>query len=461
MLNVWIETAAIFFLATISLASTSISSSQLDSSLLSIAKEPPSQQEQQGSRQRKAVANGDDVTDPSRYPYFARIDFDGSQACGGSLIHPEFVLSAAHCFLYLDEEVTVFLGVLDVEDYTRQARVRKITNHPAYDDVTLFNDVALIHVDPVDFAEPIKFNMDRKVLQPGDSVTVVGFGKMETQEFADTLQEVELKVTSDGQCDVEHQMAGGIVGMSMLCALDAPLRQDACVADSGGPLMVLGDGPDQDLQVGVVSSGIGECGQAESSGVYSEVAYFSEWINTFICENADNPPKNCTTTANSEVEALIIDRDAGDVCQDFSGAFYIDWWTGFQRCDWVREETREYIYCTRDHEAWFQCPFTCHACTYDDEEYEEIPTFSESSKQTLPILMFVFAGLFLLAVCGWMGGWGYLSRCCCRSCCNRNEEGKELIEGDGAADSNRSESSCNLEELEGFHNRRRVHQEKR
>ena len=193
------------------------------------------QQQQQQQQHRRDVANGYDVTDPTRYPYFVRFDFNGIQGCGGTLIHEEFILTAAHCF-YEGETIDAYVGgVINATDSDIDLLTIPVddplTIHPLYDDFDGTSDVALYQVDPVYWADPIggvESRPQNETLSAGDPVTVIGFGKIETQGYIDELQEADLFITDDEQCDIEHKRTGGIDGPSMICALDADNNQDAC-----------------------------------------------------------------------------------------------------------------------------------------------------------------------------------------------------------------------------------------
>jgi hypothetical protein len=350
---------------------------------------------------------GGQDADPSRYPYFVRLDFDGEFGCGGSLIHSDFVLTAAHCAFPQD------LGSLTVaflDNTTGNASstaisrtVTQIIQHHIYDDWSEAHDVALLRIDPPapDNIPLLQYSQDRSALQPGDLLTVIGVGSTVGTDHggsADVLQEVQVPVVDDSACDPLYEDT--LHRKAMLCAGGVE-GKDSCSGDSGGPLLVLGpDGPASDVQVGVVSFGGHRCGDASQPGVYAEVAYVADWIESILCQQSTFPPPGCRVSVDFSTDPLRW--TANDTCRDFAGAFYTDWWHQFRRCDWLREKSRTSLYCEPDQEAWVQCPLTCHACTYeiDEDQLDLIDgdvddlSFDEYSKPIALVFVFIFSCVF-------------------------------------------------------------------
>mmetsp|Transcript_4522 Transcript_4522/g.8079 ORF Transcript_4522/g.8079 Transcript_4522/m.8079 type:complete len:348 (+) Transcript_4522:939-1982(+) len=113
--------------------------------------------------------------------------------------------------------------------------------------------------------------------------------------FPDDLQEVDLEVISNDECDnfkIGRDSYEGLIYDNMLCTYTE--GKDACQGDSGGPLIVQGNSPEEDVQVGIVSWGVG-C--AALPGVFSRISEAYSWTVDTVC-NEDNgsndpPPSLC------------------------------------------------------------------------------------------------------------------------------------------------------------------------
>ncbi|KAL3763296.1 hypothetical protein ACHAWU_008999 [Discostella pseudostelligera] len=110
------------------------------------------------------------------------------------------------------------------------------------------------------------------------------------QNMPDELMIVELEVISNADCEKAESGTdsyNGYISDDMLCTEHE--GQDACQGDSGGPLIIPGYDPESDVQVGVVSWGIG-C--AFLPGVFSRVSTNYGWIQQTVCGSSKDPPVN-------------------------------------------------------------------------------------------------------------------------------------------------------------------------
>ena len=390
---------------------------------------------------RKTIIGGQDAH-PSRYPYFVRLDYKEEQkdensefGCGGTLIHEDIVLTAAHCAYPEDLSIlSVVAGPTTTTDGEQRISIQKVIPHIAYDDAkSTSNDIALIQLtEPMPNDYPtIRLNDDRNRYTNGEFVTAIGLGSEipdDEEDVSDFLQEVQLNIVSDEIC--EDLYDGDIHRKSMICAKGGrsssstlsqggtTIHKDTCVGDSGGPLLHVADDDSNnsttnktDVQVGIVSFGGERCGDPDQPGVYADVAYLKPWIDSMICRYSENPPIDCTVTVETNIEPILISQEDGDVCRDFAGAFFVNRWHQFQRCDWLRQNGRQTQFCYQNHEAWVQCPLTCHSCTYetdDDYYYDDAVDdwmttpneYDQSSSPTSTILLLVFSCIFVCQCCG-------------------------------------------------------------
>ncbi|EED90971.1 probable trypsin-like serine protease, partial [Thalassiosira pseudonana CCMP1335] len=214
---------------------------------------------------------GGTVSSIGRYSYAVSLqDSQYNHFCGGSLIAPDVVLSAAHCGGVV---ATVAVQRHNLNDRTvgDDVTVKYEVLHPQHDPRSTDNDFSLIFLSRSTTADVdlVQLNKDKSVPMSGDDVTVMGWGDTvafdSIQQLSDTLKEVEVTAISNAECE-SYQ---GQITDNMLCAEDN--GEDSCQGDSGGPLVLASSDESGDVQVGVVSWGIG-CANSSFPGVYSRVS---------------------------------------------------------------------------------------------------------------------------------------------------------------------------------------------
>uniref|UniRef100_A0A2K5DBV7 Kallikrein 1 n=1 Tax=Aotus nancymaae TaxID=37293 RepID=A0A2K5DBV7_AOTNA len=188
---------------------------------------------------------------PHSQPWQAALYHYSTFQCGGVLVHPQWVLTAAHC---ISDHYQLWLGRHDLfedEDTAQFVLVSKSFPHPEFNMSLLKNHT---HLPDKDYSiEPEKFS------------------------FPDILQCVDLKILSNDECDEAHTQK---VTESMLCAGPLEGGQDTCVGDSGGPLTCDG------VLQGIISWGYIPCGSPNKPSVFVRVLSYMKWIKDTIADNS-------------------------------------------------------------------------------------------------------------------------------------------------------------------------------
>ncbi|HEX3874101.1 MAG TPA: serine protease [Solirubrobacteraceae bacterium] len=279
------------------------------------------------------IVGGASVPSIAGFPYQAALFVEtpslplgpasGSLAfCGGVVIDPTQILTAAHCVT--DEttgqtvpasEVTTLTGTATLPLSVPAAPVAaSIAVDPSYNPVTADYDIAVVTLttplytgSPPDngttsvapialISSALAATYANPNVTPAEPVTISGWGETsalavgaqdQNADLPQQLQAAQTHLVSDATCADDYAPLGpvGIPPLTprMLCAGEPAGGVDACSGDSGGPLVVDVNNPvtapSDYVLAGLVDFGAG-CAQAGDPGVYVRIS--NDDIQNFI-----------------------------------------------------------------------------------------------------------------------------------------------------------------------------------
>jgi len=333
------------------------------------------------------IINGSPA-DRGEYPFMVSLAIggpNGGVSCGGSLVAPRFVLTAAHCVTNTSRQravsqpgdITATIGRTNLLDSTEGERraVAEVLVHPRYNTEggSFDNDVAVLRLTgpstlrPVELASP-QGPSDRALWLPGARATIIGYGvTCATCAGTSSLQEGEMTVVSDGSADdawsfrqfpdfwhTTHKFrAEYMVG--------AKGNERTCYGDSGGPILV--SAPDGSWrQFGVTSWGPEDCKTSRPT-VFARVGdtTLHRWIRTVIHEtplvadvNGDGRADIVTVVHGEQLVWVAL---SNGVTFDPSMVWHA-WWSGYGQLAMLADvngDGRADLLAFDDTHVWVAC----------------------------------------------------------------------------------------------------------
>lgn len=246
-----------------------------------------------GGKARTSVVGGGPA-DFSRWPFTVALLRKGKFSCGGTVIAPTKVLTAAHCIEQIGAaKLSIIANRPRLSDQSVGEVIGVVTAvpHPDYAD-TRRHDMAVLTLaratsaPAVALATPDESNVGTAV---GTLLRVGGWGAKHPfgVKLARYIKEGSERVRTTRRCRRAYGKLE-FAAKSMICTLGRklsrfkplPIHGSACSGDSGGPLIA--DLPAGPRQVGIVSYGGIPCGLPQAPSVYSRVSDGLDFISVQV-----------------------------------------------------------------------------------------------------------------------------------------------------------------------------------
>ncbi|KAH8402216.1 hypothetical protein KR009_010467 [Drosophila setifemur] len=241
----------------------------------------------------------------AEFPWMvALMGMEGNYICGGSLIHPQLVLTSAHNVAnYSEDSLLVRAGEWDLNSQTeplpyQMRRISRVMRHEDYNKLTFYNDISLVvlerpfelapHIQPICLPPQETPQLLGELEQAQCLATGWGHSNRSSRTMEHLLKRIELPLVDHESCQrlLRHSVLGRRYNLhnSFLCAGGGE-GKDTCNGDGGSPLFCTMSGQkDRYHLAGIVSWGL-ECAEKDVPAAYANVAHLRSWIDEQIVES--------------------------------------------------------------------------------------------------------------------------------------------------------------------------------
>ncbi|KAF5287270.1 hypothetical protein FQR65_LT02143 [Abscondita terminalis] len=221
------------------------------------------------------IIGGADAED-GQFPHQISLKVLTVHICGGSIIKPKFILTAAHCVDgAVSKDMTVVAGTNKQSVIEPFIQVSTYNAHQEYNLWKMMNDIAIVRLSKEltydSKVQPIALNTD--FTDAGVQCVLSGWGSIKYPGVSpENLQFINLVTIDIDECAGRLSSFGLYVGQEQVCTLTVR-GEGACQGDSGGPLI------SGNQQIGVVSWGR-PCAIGYPD-VYTRVSAYIDWISIY------------------------------------------------------------------------------------------------------------------------------------------------------------------------------------